>query len=130
MKTLTCYFCGEREEVSTFEQDDISMFFCDDCQQWQCDTEGCACECLKQTWGDVSLFDSVVDAGCSPQEILDMGLKALTEQILNLVNSNPHDFPLLSQRYHGQGVISDRTVQSIAEEIFEEEKRRVENDTE
>jgi len=89
MTTLTCYFCEEQEEISNFEQDDISMFFCDDCQRWQCNTEECGCVCSAT---DGELFDWLVDAGTSPQEIILLGVERpspLTKYFSVVSDSSP-----------------------------------------
>ena len=118
MKTLDCYFCDEQEEVNNLEQDDTWMFFCDDCQQWQCPTEECGCICSTT---DADLFDELVDAGTSPQELVNSGLKNVKISVKELIQQ--HDsyrkFYLDSNRNYTD-VISIR--------IYDEAKRRVEND--
>jgi len=110
MKILNCYFCDEQEEVSIFEQDDISMFFCDDCQRWQCNTEECGCVCSAT---NEELFDWLVDAGTSPQEIVLSGLGNLIISCKELTKQD--SFYLKSME----------TSDEIAERIYTEAQKRV-----
>ena len=113
MTTLTCYFCDEEEKVSDFEQDDISMFFCDDCHRWQCNTGECGCVCSAS---DGELFDWLIDAGTSPQEIVLLGLENLMVSCKEITKQD--SFYLKSRE----------TSDEVAERIYDEAKRRVEND--
>ena len=117
MATLTCYFCDEFE-IAGPDFDDISMFFCDDCQRWQCNTEECGCVCSTT---DGELFDWFVDVLTSPQELVNSGLKNLKVAVTEWMLSGPNYI-----KFYGVPSLQS----GITGRIYDEAKRRLENDVE